>query len=126
MYQLQKMEEGIKFGTLILKLQCYKISLLLHRKHSFWAWLQKGDVEIEEEHVHEDTNVSAPPLRFEPHPCPKSSENAENEKPLLLPFMYIRTGIANGKMMSIKLYRQNKVRVFYWRSMHHFCSWLSI
>jgi len=43
---------------------------------------QKGDVAIEEEHIYEDTNVSAPPLRFEPHPCPKPSENAENEKPV--------------------------------------------
>lgn len=43
---------------------------------------QSGDDEIEEEQVNEDTNISAPPVRFEPHPCPKPSENAENEKPV--------------------------------------------
>lgn len=38
--------EEIKFGTSILKLQCYKISLFRTLKHSFWAWLQRRELKI--------------------------------------------------------------------------------
>lgn len=44
--------------------------------------IQRGDDEIEEEHVYEDRNILAPPLRFKPCPCPKPSDNAENGKPV--------------------------------------------
>eukprot|EP01018_Ginkgo_biloba_P038904 Gb_11622 [translate_table: standard] len=41
---------------------------------------QKGD--IKEHTVNKETTVAAPPVRYEPHPCPKPLENEENERPV--------------------------------------------